>query len=285
MPPVPEEIECDSGIPREVTERMEAAFIYFSERNYDAAMNTFVTLLEKHEEHAVFISKELPFILPWFHYLWEGERFLAFLQNAVRLHDYDVNSNHWLYYYYALMTNNEEILSEIIKNNPLIFVASMETTSRYFPHLREKFLEKVLSSQTMLKTDRLGFRALRYVRLGDFQAADRYFNKITQFYVNNIFPQTQKNYIKLADIAKAHNIMLVAMQYPVRSVRPLKAMLADRPEVIFVSNEKNFRQALKEYPIEEIFVDQFAGDFGHATYLGDWLIARNLARALADILQ
>ena len=182
MPPVPEEIECDSGIPREVTERMEAAFTYFSERNYDAAMNTFVTLLEEHEEHAVFISEQLPFILPWFHFLWEGERFLAFLQNAVRLHDYDVNSNHWLFYYYALMTNNEKILSEVIKGNPWIFVSSMETTTRYFPHLHEKFLEKVLSSQIIRnKTGGLGFNALHYIRRGDFQAADRYFNKITHF--------------------------------------------------------------------------------------------------------
>ncbi|MBI3486144.1 hypothetical protein HY025_04365 [Candidatus Daviesbacteria bacterium] len=36
--------------------------------------------------------------------------------------------------------------------------------------------------------------------------------------------------------------------------------------VIFVDNEKNFTEALKEGKYDDYFIDKFGGDFGHAKF-------------------
>jgi hypothetical protein len=73
------------------------------------------------------------------------------------------------------------------------------------------------------------------------------------------------------------------MQYPVRSVEPWKKILSDNAnygDIIFVSNEETYKEALRKCRYDEIFTDQFAGDFGHCTDKGNKMIAENLANAM-----
>ena len=100
---------------------------------------------------------------------------------------------------------------------------------------------------------------------------------------------TERNYRRLADVLHARGIRLVAMQYPLRSVASLRAILGDAPDVVFVDNEATFRDALRSAAWETWFVDAFAGDFGHTTPAGALLIAGNAAHAIltlprADVL-
>jgi hypothetical protein len=78
------------------------------------------------------------------------------------------------------------------------------------------------------------------------------------------------------------------MQYPVRSIEPLKILLKNEDyynKIIFISNEENFKEALKKYKTEDIFQDMFKGTFGHCTDLGNTLIAENVAENIEKLTQ
>jgi len=73
---------------------------------------------------------------------------------------------------------------------------------------------------------------------------------------------------------------LVCVQYPVRSIVPLKDMLQGYQGIIFVDNEKIFKDALSRDGYDYYFYDHFGGDFGHATKQGNKLLAENIADAI-----
>jgi len=70
------------------------------------------------------------------------------------------------------------------------------------------------------------------------------------------------------------------MQYPIRSIEPLKKMLEPHEGIIFVDNEKVFKEALKQASFDEYFTNMFIGDSGHCTSKGNRLIAENIANVI-----
>lgn len=100
----------------------------------------------------------------------------------------------------------------------------------------------------------------------------------TQAFELNPFPK--QNYITLKDALKTRGIRLVAVQYPLRSIESLKRLLDYDSDVIYVDNESSFREAIRESSYDDYFLDRFAGDFGHATAKGNYLIAKNVANAI-----
>ncbi len=92
---------------------------------------------------------------------------------------------------------------------------------------------------------------------------------------------TSDNYLSLKRACDERGIRLVCMQYPVRSLVPLKSIFRGREDgVVFVDNEQVFKDALRESPSKEYFRDMFAGVFGHCTDKGNRLIAENAARTI-----
>ena len=91
---------------------------------------------------------------------------------------------------------------------------------------------------------------------------------------------TRKNYLKLYQILKERDVKYIAMQYPIRSVDELKIIFKGDEDIIFVSNENNLKKALQKNKYEYLFIDIFGGEFGHATYEGNKLIAKNVANAI-----
>ena len=77
------------------------------------------------------------------------------------------------------------------------------------------------------------------------------------------------------------------MQYPNRSINSLKKMLQKNlhyNEIIFIDNEKIFKiPLLQGKDFHNFFTDQFAGDFGHCTELGNTLIAKNVAKTILKL--
>jgi len=131
-------------------------------------------------------------------------------------------------------------------------------------------------------------RSIGYIALNSFikqehRKANNLFYSQTNLLIQNINKQTAINYIKLSKICNHNNIKLIAMQYPVRSIKPLQEMLKNQNNITFISNENNFKQALQRYKLEDIFVDRFAGDFGHCTDLGNTLIAENVAETILKL--
>ncbi|MDD3347620.1 MAG: tetratricopeptide repeat protein [Oscillibacter sp.] len=129
-----------------------------------------------------------------------------------------------------------------------------------------------------------GFLAVYYRQNGDSKTADKYFLKAGDLRMQYYCPGTKKNFIQLYNILKQRGIKLVCMQYPMRDVASLRQVFDADHDVVFVSNEDNFRQALEKYKFNELFEDHFAGDFGHATRLGNSLIAKRLADELMRLV-
>jgi len=92
-----------------------------------------------------------------------------------------------------------------------------------------------------------------------------------------MMPLLKHNYLKLKDITEEKRIKLVCMQYPMRSIKPLKELFRGHNDIVFIDNEMLFKNAVKEAGYNDIFTDSFAGDFGHCTNKGNRLLAENIA--------
>jgi hypothetical protein len=124
------------------------------------------------------------------------------------------------------------------------------------------------------------------------------------------YGHTKENYQLFNKKLKARGIPYVAVQYPTKPVRLLKYFLSgdddpgiennngpyfgvdpgikyetrfeDDPDIIFVSNEENFRKALEHNTYDELFLDQFGTTFGHTTHKGHHIIAKEVFKALIE---
>ena len=125
-----------------------------------------------------------------------------------------------------------------------------------------------------------------YAVQGDTAQAEKYAQKAMAGEKSQEYSSyTIKNYNEIADIILDRGIPLICMQYPLRSVEPLKKILSGKKGIVFVENKKNFERVLRDSEYSKVFSDNFAGDFGHCTRLGNRLIAENLANTILNLLE
>ena len=122
-----------------------------------------------------------------------------------------------------------------------------------------------------------------YLRQGKDKEAKTAFQKAREIMEDRVNPQTLANYNAICQQVLEEGVKLIVMQYPTRSVAPLKKALQLRDEIIFVENKKNFEEAMEDEDYSDYFYDNFAGDFGHCTLKGNKLIASGLADVLLRI--
>jgi len=122
-----------------------------------------------------------------------------------------------------------------------------------------------------------GRTAQLYLELGRTELASEYFKKANDIRNKRINKKTMENYQKLRNLVIKKEIRLVCVQYPVRRVESLKIMLEPYRDIIFVDNEKIFKDAIKKDGYYEYFCDFFGGDFGHCVKKGNALLAKNIA--------
>ena len=147
-----------------------------------------------------------------------------------------------------------------------------------------RLAETVPAEHDNLRLAALGHLAVLHWQAGDREAAERYHRQIDEFLERSYNPVTQENYRKLRRELRDRSIQLVAVQYPMRPLEPLKQLVGLAPEVVFVDNEQTFKRALHGRPYAEIFRDLFAGDFGHLTPLGNRILAENVAEAILGLI-
>ena len=92
------------------------------------------------------------------------------------------------------------------------------------------------------------------------------------------------NYQKLKRILARRKVQLGAVQYALRDVRSLERMLEPLEGIVLVDNKKIFEDAVKQSGFDDYFYDRFAGDFGHCTAKGNYLLADNVAKAICNYL-
>ncbi|MFH1038191.1 MAG: tetratricopeptide repeat protein [PVC group bacterium] len=119
-----------------------------------------------------------------------------------------------------------------------------------------------------------------YQKLGEPEKAREYFQKARSLILSTYNRGTSRNYSRMKAILDQRGIQLVSVQYPVRSIGPLKKMLGSQDNIIFVDNEAVFREALNRTDYSSLFKDKFAIDFGHCTREGNRLLAENIVRVL-----
>jgi len=93
-------------------------------------------------------------------------------------------------------------------------------------------------------------------------------------------PTTIKNFNRISNVLYEKSIKLIIMQYPLRTIEPLINVFHSKERMAFIDNKDLFKMALEKNSYEDLFVDRFAGDFGHCTKKGNRMIAENIAERI-----
>jgi len=125
-----------------------------------------------------------------------------------------------------------------------------------------------------------GGLATIYQQQGNSRLANKYYQLERSLQVNYYDPITRLNYLGVKKILDKNKIKYVCVQYPVRSLEPLRKIFSDSDGVIFVDNENLFKKAIKKFGFKMLFTDMFGGDFGHCTEKGNKLLAENIANVI-----
>ena len=156
----------------------------------------------------------------------------------------------WVYSFQGEYAQAEKTLREAIEHQPVDYVP--------YAFLAELYRETgkyELAKECIKKANELG---------------------LTFFYT----PEAQSDYLKLSSILRQKGIRLACIQYPMRSIISLKKIMQTEEGIIFVDNEKIFKDAIKKSTYNDYFIDIFAGDFGHCTKKGNRLLAENIANVI-----
>ena len=125
-----------------------------------------------------------------------------------------------------------------------------------------------------LQLDRAyGGLASAYELQGRTELAGEYYKKAARYRLGYYNPSTLNNYQRMKKILDRRGIKLVCVQYPVRGIAPLRKIFTDCEGVIFVDNEKAFKEVLNKDNYKDYFYDMFGGDFGHCTRKGNMIRA------------
>lgn len=201
---------------------------------------------------------------------------------AVRLNPYDANGHVSLGLCYEALEKFEEAERAFLEGLELapqhnrVFIRLADFYERRGEHEKfEELIPLVLDKNGSHVV--VGRMARYYHRTGNREKAAEYAALADRLRLTYWHEMTEQNYRHMLQVLREKGLKLVAVQYPTRSVEPLKRMLPDHEDVFFVDNEELFKTALEEYPYEEIFWDNCYGDFGHCTGLGNRMLAENVA--------
>lgn len=170
---------------------------------------------------------------------------------------------------------------ELVPKNDLAYIRIGEfyLSQGRFSEAEESFKKAVESDS---KND-LACRALEtiYNKNGEKELANEYSQRAKNLELNYYNPITAFNYHKLKTVLGKRNIVFVCVQYPMRNLEPLKKIFEGNDNgIIFVDNEKIFKNAVARDGYKDYFVDIFGGDFGHCTKKGNMLLAENISNVI-----
>jgi tetratricopeptide (TPR) repeat protein len=177
----------------------------------------------------------------------------------------------------------EDDLKKAIELDPRNYRAYSDLIDCYKKQGKDKQIQGLCESiiSSGLKDDVLyGLIAGYYLGQGKQKEADQYFREVNKIRLQYYNSATRSNYQKLKKRVAQKGIKLVCVQHPMRSVEPLRKLFDSTEGMIFVDNEKTFKQAVKKGKYEDYFYDRFGGDFGHATPKGNRLLAENICQVI-----
>jgi hypothetical protein len=94
----------------------------------------------------------------------------------------------------------------------------------------------------------------------------------------HLLPRTILNLNTMVNLTTSKSIKFIFVQYALRKIDILKNSI--KGNALYISNYEIFHDLQKKYDYDELFIDNFANDFGHATTFANRIIADNVARQL-----
>ncbi len=190
----------------------------------------------------------------------------------------------WLYLAQGKLSQAEDAFKQAIALNPQNAGASIGLGQLYRAQGKLSQAEDVFKRVIEMnpQNDRTyGTLSVLYGEMGKPELAEAYAQKANSLRLGYDNSVTRDNYRKLKAISDARGIRVVCVQYPMRSIESLKKIFEGNEEgVIFVDNERVFKDVVKKDGYNAYFVDMFGGDFGHCTAKGNRLLAENIANAI-----
>jgi tetratricopeptide (TPR) repeat protein len=196
----------------------------------------------------------------------------------------------WLGELYRELNKTDDALNlfkRTIKKNPNNYAAYGELALYHLDNNDSKEAERIF--QVVLEIDPMHLIkiyehiGIYYQKKSQFEKSNEIFDRVAEIRKKYYNPNTEENYLELYRIINGKGIKLIAMQYPALSIQELNDIFRRNEEVTFVSNELNFKNALMNYSYDKLFVDIFAGSFGHASKKGNLLIAENVANTILNM--
>lgn len=176
----------------------------------------------------------------------------------------------------------EEVFLKLLSISPMESNVYWALGRCYYEEGKLKESEEILKKASELnpKEEKI-YRALSLIcrDIGKDEAAKQYMRKANEVSLG-YGQQTRRNYLKLKEALDKRGIKLVCVQYPMRSIEPLKSLFDNPRGIIFVDNEKIFKEAVGKTSYKDYFTDMFGGDFGHCTRKGNRLLAENIAQVI-----
>lgn len=184
-------------------------------------------------------------------------------------------------YYYKQGKQNEagELFKKALDSDPTSYidVGSFYISQDNFVKAEEIFTIAIAADPVDSRA--YGALALLCDETDRPEFAKQYYEKSRQLQLKHLNSSTSLNYNKIKEILDKRGIRLMCVQYPMRSIKPLMAIFIGQDGIVFVDNEKVFKEAVRKEGIKEYFWDMFGGDFGHCTSKGNRLLAQNIVDA------
>ncbi|MBN1912846.1 MAG: tetratricopeptide repeat protein, partial [Candidatus Omnitrophica bacterium] len=191
----------------------------------------------------------------------------------------------WIYNLQGKFAQAEEALNKALELNPENDPVSLGLIGTYLS--QNKILEAEELCKKQLEIDPFDDKlqaalATIYSTKANPGLMEEYFRKANELRGEYYLPSVIENYRKLKEILDQRGIRLVCAQYPMRSVEPLKKVFEATWGIIFIDNEKIFKEAVKNDGYKIYFLDMAGGDFGHCTPKGNRLLAENIAEVILE---
>jgi len=179
----------------------------------------------------------------------------------------------------------EELYKKSVEVNPCSY-AFVWLGGRYIEKGNYEKTEKLCRKVISIDPDNdLAWRVLAFGcrKQGRVKEAGEYREKADKIKARNVNQTVARYYQEMKDVVLSRGIQLVCVQYPMRKLDHLKAILPDHRGIEFVDNEEIFKDAVQKNGYDRYFSDIFAGDFGHCTREGNRLLASNIAGIILEM--
>jgi tetratricopeptide (TPR) repeat protein len=261
---------------------IELGRCYRDKGEYDKAIEVFKKAIETNSQ-----NEESYLDMGWcYRDTGEHDKAIEMFKKAIEINPKNGNSYieaGWSYQDIGEYKKAEEIFKKTIETNPEDDRGYIELGRCYrdtgeYDKAIEMFKKAI---EINPKNERLNaVLAIFYKEKGEYFLAEKYSKIANDLMIGSCNLVTSYNYQKLKKIATQRGIKLVCVQYPMRNIEPLKKIFKKTENIVFVDNERLFKEAVKQEGYDEYFKDIFGGDFGHCTKKGNRLLAENISNII-----